>query len=426
MSIVRRALLASVLVGCTTEPDATSPPPEPDPDPTPPALPAGVFELAGTDPTLPTDDLAALDALIGDRKLVGLGESVHASGGFYAFKLRVIQHLVQDRGFRVFALENSHTATRRLDDYVQACRGKNLRQWIYGSVFTVFTDSNFETLMNWLCTWNEEHPTDRVHMMGFDAQQPDFDYPHLRAFLEGNAPQAAPGLLAGLTTCKVRYDTLPYEHGPYETCLEGLVAVDTYLLTHRGDLVAATDERTVKMAELAALGLRSWQGEVYFGDTDLAASHTARDTAMTKIFLTLRALDFPDARVVLWAHNFHLNANHRGVDAGVSTGAITFGTGLRDAVGEEYFPIAFTGSLIEIEWPGQPTWDKLDPPSPGSLAARLAVLGKDHLVADAHSEFVGTQRSYLASPYDGIGVIPQQFDAVVYFRHSPPMEPMFP
>ena len=47
------------------------------------ALLPGVYKLAGSEPGLPTGDLEPLRKLIGKASVVGLGESIHTSGGYY-------------------------------------------------------------------------------------------------------------------------------------------------------------------------------------------------------------------------------------------------------------------------------------------------------------------------------------------------------
>ncbi|HSF42349.1 MAG TPA: erythromycin esterase family protein, partial [Thermoanaerobaculia bacterium] len=67
----------------------------------------GVWRLPhGNDPTLPLDDLEPLRSLIGKATVVGLGETIHTSGGYYRMKHRAFRFLVEKMGFRVFAFES--------------------------------------------------------------------------------------------------------------------------------------------------------------------------------------------------------------------------------------------------------------------------------------------------------------------------------
>jgi erythromycin esterase len=83
----------------------------------------GLWRLTGTDPHLPQDDLEPLRKVIGGAKFVGLGESIHTSGGFYQLKDRTFRFLVERMGFRAFGMETSWFRADRVERYVQTCQG---------------------------------------------------------------------------------------------------------------------------------------------------------------------------------------------------------------------------------------------------------------------------------------------------------------
>jgi erythromycin esterase len=83
----------------------------------------GIYELAGNDPTLPHDDLAPLDVIIGDARAIALGESTHTSGGYYKMKHRLFRYLAEELGFRAFAFETPWTDADIVADYVQTGTG---------------------------------------------------------------------------------------------------------------------------------------------------------------------------------------------------------------------------------------------------------------------------------------------------------------
>ena len=74
----------------------------------------GLWRLHGYDPTIPsTEDLAPLRRMIGKATVVGLGEAWHTSGGFYEMKHRIFRDLVENMGFRAFAIESHWLTARR-------------------------------------------------------------------------------------------------------------------------------------------------------------------------------------------------------------------------------------------------------------------------------------------------------------------------
>jgi hypothetical protein len=83
-----------------------------------------IHPLAGYDPTLAiTSDLEPFRALVGDARVVALGESWHTSGGFYLMKHRLFRFLVEEMGFRAFAIESNWDAVEQMNAYVRTCTG---------------------------------------------------------------------------------------------------------------------------------------------------------------------------------------------------------------------------------------------------------------------------------------------------------------
>ncbi|MFD9637478.1 erythromycin esterase family protein, partial [Streptomyces violascens] len=75
--------------------------------------------LRSTEPGTGAADLQALGVMVGDTKVVGVGEATHGSHEFFALKDRLFRYLVEQKGFTTFALEISWSAGLRIDDYLQ-------------------------------------------------------------------------------------------------------------------------------------------------------------------------------------------------------------------------------------------------------------------------------------------------------------------
>lgn len=391
-------------------------------------LPSGISTFVGTDSSIPPDDLAPLDALIGNARYIGIGESVHTSGGYYAFKRRMIEHLVRDLGVRVVTFETPRTAAKRLDSFVQTCQGTAFDA-LNGSIFGVFVDDNTEALVQFLCEFNKTHAADPVRIFGFDAQQPQDDTPELNAFLTRAAAADAAGLATGIAMCETAPADAqhPFTQAAFDACTAGLDAIDAYIVAHRPALVTATDETSVRLGEVAALSLRSWQVEDFTTTSDPNRSFEARDVAMHHIFDALRDVFFADRRAIIWAHNYHLMTDHPDVVGDPVPGVRTFGTELRDEVGADYLPIALTGFDVQINWPGVGT-GPVSPAIAGSFVLSLHSLAKPYLIVDPAAPFAGTVTRPLrdgASFGDGTLVPSAHYGALVYLEHSPEMNALF-
>ena len=92
-------------------------------------LEENVIPLTTTEPTENHDDLAFLSEMIGDARLVGLGEATHGSREFFTMKHRLVQYLVEEMGFTTFAIEANFPEAARINDYLHTGEGDPQNYW---------------------------------------------------------------------------------------------------------------------------------------------------------------------------------------------------------------------------------------------------------------------------------------------------------
>jgi erythromycin esterase-like protein len=406
-----------------------------------PALASGMYALAGVDLTMPDDDLTPLLGIVGGATTVGLGESVHTSGGFEAIKARIVRFLVERAGYRVLAFETPRSNARAVAaPYVATCGGTATDA--AKGINAVFDADTTGALLAWMCAWNQSHAADAVSLYGFDVQQPWTDWDELRAWLTKAAPSDSASRLAALAKCDGpqatseddywanHYQKDPFPQASYDACIQGLDALDAYVAAHATAMTKATSAEAYAIGKLSALGLRSWQGEYFYLTSDERESYEARDVAMATVYETLRALYFPSAKAILWAHNYHLMKGHdvasdpTGVPSARSMGGL-----LAKDLGAAYAPIGLSGNDVEIDWPNVgngPT----NTPSAGSIEATLHALGRPWLLVDLESAGVAStippgQSLLYGNPWEMGIVAADQWRAIVYFETSPPMKALF-
>jgi erythromycin esterase-like protein len=282
--------------------------------------------------------------------------------------------------------------------------------------------------MRWICERNAAAPSDPVRMFGFDMKQGDLDQAEMEAFLSTWAPDDATALLDKIGTCHAAVtDPVPSE-ADHASCLEGLEGLDVWFAAHEADLVAAAGERTVGLFRIAFLGFRSWQDYIFFYDSDLPRALRARDLGMSEVFVAMIALDTPaDARVAIWAHNFHLSMNHDRVRETGFPGA-TFGTGVADAFGTDYAAVAITAYAPGVNWPedwgGPGTFEHSDlGVARGSVEERLHRLREPYLIVDPRAAFLMPDSEQILG--EELMIPSEQFAAILYLDESPPMDAVF-
>ncbi|MET9701022.1 erythromycin esterase family protein [Streptomyces sp. NPDC006529] len=141
------------------------------PSPSPiPALESRAHALRTTEPRGSLDDLRPVGRMVGDARVVGLGEATHGSHEFFTMKQRVFQYLVKEKGFRSFALEASWSTGQRLNDYVVRGQGdpERIMREEFQASYVFWNNTEYLDLLRWMRSYNIQHPDDPVQFMGDD------------------------------------------------------------------------------------------------------------------------------------------------------------------------------------------------------------------------------------------------------------------
>ncbi|MEU8755857.1 erythromycin esterase family protein [Streptomyces chartreusis] len=161
------------------------------------ALDRAAHPLRTVEPGGDSRDLRPLDRMIGDARVVGLGEATHGSHNFFALKDRVFRHLVREKGFRTFALETPWSTGLRLNDYVLYGKGdpRRVMREEFQRDYLWWNNTDYLRLVEWMRAYNVRHPDDPVRFIGDDIA---WTGPELYDAVEDYAARAHPGTAARL------------------------------------------------------------------------------------------------------------------------------------------------------------------------------------------------------------------------------------
>jgi erythromycin esterase-like protein len=135
-------------------------------------------------------DLAPVGAMIGDARIVGLGESTHGTREHFQMKHRLVEYLVVELGFTWFAIEASTPEAHRLDAYVLGGEG-DPAALIGGMYYWTWNTEEVLAMVEWMRAHNARSDR-KVHFTGFDMQTPDVAADEVVEFLEAvSSPLAA-------------------------------------------------------------------------------------------------------------------------------------------------------------------------------------------------------------------------------------------
>ena len=125
--------------------------------------PLKTYEPDGGD----TKDLAILDQLIDNSKVVGLGEVTHGSGVIFKMKNRIIQYLAANHGFDIFSIEANMPESYKLNNYTVRGEG-NPKNLIADMYFGIWNTEEVLNMVEWMRRYNQ--PKQRIEFTGFDMQ----------------------------------------------------------------------------------------------------------------------------------------------------------------------------------------------------------------------------------------------------------------
>lgn len=317
------------------------------------------------------NDLAAIRALVGDARVVGVGEATHGTREIFQLKHRLFELLVRDHGFNVFAIEIGLPEGFALDDYVLTGRGDPERM-LAGQFVAVWQSDELLDLVRWMRAWNETH-TRKLRFYGLDiragirAARETFAYlarvdrdalstPNVRALL----PLADPvDYQAVLLRPKA-------ELGALAGSADALVA---QLTTNRSAYVTRSDAETFWRVELLARALVKLLTSR--AAVDEAGRVRERDGAMADNVLRILEHEGPQARIFVWGHNAHIAG-----DADAEPRMM--GVNLRARLGQSYRAIGSAihrGAYQTMDATRRMREFAIAPAPPGSVEDSLATTG---------------------------------------------------
>src|SRR3954451_20397274 len=117
-------------------------------------------------------DLETLLDLVGNRRLVLIGEASHGTHEFYAIRAELTKSLIENKGFRAVAVEADWPDALRVHRFAQGtsddvdadaalCDFKRFPQWMWRNTVVV-------EFVEWLRQWNSSHPQNTTGFYGMD------------------------------------------------------------------------------------------------------------------------------------------------------------------------------------------------------------------------------------------------------------------
>lgn len=408
--------------------------------------------LATTRPGAPVRDLRPLRRIVGNARVVGLGESVHGVQEFYEIRHRLLRFLVEEMGFTAFAMETGFAEAVAINDYVLG-RIDEPARWEHNWFTWGFGDEQeLQSLVRWMRSYNADpNHLRKLRFYGVDVAV-TYSSPLVAvhgaveylAQVDSQATASSRRVAVDSLVRKVegsggsdeargvsvrRYKALPLEtRNAYTASLADLINL---FQTRRGEYIRASSleqyewaYRRVIVAQQMDAAFRASAG------SDRVEVFETRDRAIADNVVWALEREGADGRVVLWAHNGHLQKDKvrpEGTDWGVSAPLTRAGEYLESLLGRDYVNLGFSyydgassGWMSYLRGVGEPA-------ACGSLDAELGRPGLAMFIADLRrvprgpvAEWFGELRPQrIESDYTQL--IPlKAWDAVLHVRRITP------
>jgi erythromycin esterase len=302
------------------------------------------------------DDLSAVRELVGDARIVALGEVTHGSRDIFQMKHRIFEYLAENMGFRVFAIEASMPETYRMNDYVLEGEG-DPAEILVGMYFWTWNTQEVLDFAKWMRSYNESGKGP-LQFVGFDMQAPNLARETVEEFLDEHDSEAKENLAVRLSVL-AEYDDKQKRREAYQGNISQEekdrigIASETIYLYLKGEqhryletLPADSVDWVIQNARVLDQATKSM----------ILRSPGFRDSCMAENVQWI--LDHnPDEKIVLWAHNFHVSRFKNGVgsflDKHYGDDMAVFGFGFHEG---EFTAISKEGGVLTVHeaTPSQP------------------------------------------------------------------------
>jgi erythromycin esterase len=294
-------------------------------------------------------DLQPLKNVIGDARIVSLGEATHGTREFFEMKHRMVEFLATEMGFTYFAIEANMPEAYKVNEYVLTGQG-DPAELLEGMYFWTWNTQEVLDMILWMREFNASG-RGLIQFTGFDMQFSAVAAENVRTFLAQVEPEYVPtanAAFAPILAAELR--------GFASTAAAAAVrSVFEHLSGRRNVYLQTLPAEQVDWAIQNA--------RIVLQDAELLAGITPRDQSMAANVEWILDHAPAGSKIVLWAHNVH-----------VSKEPSLMGEYLAQRYGDEMYVLGFAfgeGSYNARGAYFQPETGEALPPPLGSLESFL-------------------------------------------------------
>jgi len=272
------------------------------------------------------EDLEPLKKIIGDARIVGLGENTHGSSEVFQMKHRLVEFLASEMGFTIFSIEANMPEAYRINDYVLYGVG-DAKKLLKGMYFWTWNTQEVLNMIEWMKKYNISHK-DKIQFTGFDMQVTLVAVENIKNY----SKKYDRSIKSKIDSISALFDKLKLKR------LQNIESMDTIvnIKSKCAQLLSYFFENKFKISKVINITEYNWliqNVNILVQNIKLVeksdTGYNYRDECMAKNIEWILENN-PKVKIVLWAHNEHISKQE---------GAM--GGYLSKKYGDNYFNIGF-------------------------------------------------------------------------------------
>ena len=229
-------------------------------------------------------DMEPLAKIVGSARIVALGEATHGTHEFFQLKHRMLEFLATRMGFTIFSIEANMPEAYRLNDYVLNGKG-DPAELLKGMYFWTWDTKEVLEMIQWMREFNRSGKG-RIEFTGFDMQTPTIAAQIVSDFASKNDPDYLPVIQQAVSPLEDAAGKIRWSE----------------ILDH---LKSSQPAYLAKGASPNDVDWAIQNANIVLQCMQMKSGEITRDRAMAENVKWI--LDHsPGAKIVLWAHNFHV------------------------------------------------------------------------------------------------------------------------
>ncbi|MDO9319319.1 MAG: erythromycin esterase family protein [Gammaproteobacteria bacterium] len=129
------------------------------------------YEITETSLDASSSDLAPIERMIGDARIIGLSEGLHSPAEPLVFRNRLFKYLVEDLGFKAIVIESGIVESKALNDYAIGFEDSLENSLSNGISYGFDQLQGNHSLLRWIRSHNDSLPDgeQKVQIFGMDV-----------------------------------------------------------------------------------------------------------------------------------------------------------------------------------------------------------------------------------------------------------------